>query len=62
MLLVSEFVGGISIDDLAKYGTQKQKNYFGELVMRNTIEELFLFNFMQSDPNFSNFFVDAPNR
>lgn len=62
MVFVSEFVAGISIDDLAVYGTQKQKDYFGELVMRNTLEELFVFNFMQSDPNFSNFFIDVATK
>lgn len=62
MIFISEFVKGISIDDLAIYGTQKQKDYFGELVLRNTLEELFLFNFMQSDPNFSNFFCDISNK
>lgn len=62
MVFVSEFAKGISIDDLARYGTQKQRDFFGALVMRNTLEELFVFNLMQSDPNFSNFFVDVANR
>jgi aarF domain-containing kinase len=62
MVFASEFVNGISIDDLALYGTQKQKDYFGELIMQNTLEELFIFNFMQSDPNFSNYFIDVQNK
>lgn len=34
------------------------KNYYGELLMRLTLMEIFAFNFMQSDPNFANFLVD----
>ena len=61
-VLVSEFCLGVSLEHLAKYGSQRLRDYFGYLVMKNTLEELFIFNFMQSDPNFSNFFFDIQNR
>ena len=42
--------------------SQSVRDFVGTLVMRNTIEELFLMNFMQTDPNFSNFILDNKNK
>lgn len=61
-VLTTELREGITIDDLATSATQSIRNYVGYMIMENTIEELFLMNFMQTDPNFSNFFFDKNER
>ena len=57
-IMVSEYKPGLSIDDIAAMPSQAIRNYVGHLVMENTIEELFLMNYMQTDPNLSNYFFD----
>lgn len=61
-VLVTELREGVTIDDLALKASQAVRNYVGYMVMENTVEELFLMNFMQTDPNFSNFFFDKDER
>ncbi len=60
-ILVTEFLEGLTIDELAQNAGQVVKDYVGKLVITNTIEELFLMNFMQTDPNFMNYFYDQMN-
>ncbi len=45
-MLISEFMEGISIEDLAKNGSQEIRDFMGYLLLKNTFEELFLMNFM----------------
>jgi predicted unusual protein kinase regulating ubiquinone biosynthesis (AarF/ABC1/UbiB family) len=61
-IMVSEFVEGNTIDQVADNAGQAVRDYAGKLIMKNTIEELFLFNFMQTDPNFSNYFFNAETK
>ena len=57
-ILITEFKEGLTIDEVAENAGQIVKDYLGKLVLKNTIEELFLMNYMQTDPNFSNYFYD----
>lgn len=57
-VLTSEFVEGVSLEDVAK-ASQKLKDITGTLFMRNTFQELFVYEFMQTDPNFGNYLVDS---
>lgn len=61
-ILVSEFAEGNTIDQIAENAGQTVRDYVGKLIMKNTIEELFLFNFMQTDPNFSNYFFNPETK
>jgi len=61
-ILVSEFVEGNTIDQIAENAGQTVRDYVGKLIMKNTIEELFVFNFMQTDPNFSNYFFNPESK
>lgn len=57
-ILVSEFVAGQPIDKIAD---PYVKNSVATLLLQLTLVELFEFGFMQTDPNFANFFYDAEN-
>lgn len=59
-ILTTEYMEGLTLDQVSGL-SQKVRNKVGYLVMKNTIQELFLMNFMQTDPNFSNFFLDQKN-
>ncbi|XP_062197836.1 protein ABC transporter 1, mitochondrial-like [Phragmites australis] len=56
-VLTSEFVPGVSIDKVALL-SQETRNYVGCKLLELTIKELFVFRFMQTDPNWSNFLYD----
>ncbi|KAA8496555.1 Protein ABC transporter 1, mitochondrial [Porphyridium purpureum] len=56
-VLTSEFAPGLPIDQFAGE-SQDLRNHLGSLVLKLTMRELFEFHFMQTDPNFSNFFYD----
>jgi len=56
-VLTSEFASGKPIDSFAK-ADSRLRNRIGMLYLRLTLRELFQFRFMQTDPNFSNFFYD----
>ncbi|KPI89021.1 putative ABC1 protein [Leptomonas seymouri] len=60
-VLVSEYVRGVPIDQLAKREDVPQdlRNYIADQLMSLTLKELFLWKFMQTDPNFSNFLYNA---
>ena len=58
-VLTSEFVKGASLDFVALNYSQEQRNSIGERIMLLTLEELFKYKFMQTDPNPANFFYDV---
>ncbi|KAM0847551.1 hypothetical protein ACQ4PT_054939 [Festuca glaucescens] len=60
-ILTSEFVPGVPIDKVAVL-SQETRNYVGCKLLELTIKELFVFRFMQTDPNWSNFLYDDSRR
>ena len=56
-LLTSEFVAGVPIDKAASF-SQETRNAIARTLLYMTIQELFVYRFMQTDPNFSNFLYD----
>lgn len=56
-VLSTEFVSGIPIDRVASLN-QETRNYVGRKLLELTLMELFVFRFMQTDPNWSNFLYD----
>ncbi|KAK7200536.1 ABC1 protein [Novymonas esmeraldas] len=60
-VLVSEYVRGVTIDLLGKRHDipQELRNHIAEGFMELTLKELFVWRFMQTDPNFSNFLYNA---
>ncbi|OIT33154.1 protein abc transporter 1, mitochondrial [Nicotiana attenuata] len=60
-VLTSELVPGIPIDKVALLD-QETRNYVGRKLLELTLMELFVFRFMQTDPNWSNFLYDESER
>ncbi|XP_073009800.1 protein ABC transporter 1, mitochondrial [Typha latifolia] len=60
-VLTTEFVPGIPIDKVALL-SQETRNYVGRKLLELTLKELFIFRFMQTDPNWSNFLYDDATR
>ena len=63
-VLVTELVGGRSLDACVS-DAQEVRNWIGKQMLRVAMRELFLFRFMQTDPNWANFLYrmdDAGNR
>ncbi|CAI9087230.1 OLC1v1021254C4 [Oldenlandia corymbosa var. corymbosa] len=56
-VLTSELVPGVPIDKVASLD-QGTRNYVGRKLLQLTLTELFVFRFMQTDPNWSNFLYD----
>ncbi|KAH0728799.1 hypothetical protein KY284_004664 [Solanum tuberosum] len=56
-VLTSELVPGIPIDKVTLLD-QETRNYVGKKLLELTLMELFVFRFMQTDPNWSNFLYD----
>ena len=56
-VLCSEYVEGIPIDKAASL-SQGSRNAIARTLLYLTIQELFVYRFMQTDPNFSNFLYD----
>ncbi|KAL8527104.1 hypothetical protein ACS0TY_005104 [Phlomoides rotata] len=56
-VLTSELVSGIPIDKVASLD-QETRNYVGKKLLELTLKELYIFRFMQTDPNWSNFLYD----
>ncbi|GMY06867.1 protein ABC transporter 1, mitochondrial [Fagus crenata] len=56
-VLTTELVSGIPIDKVALLD-QKTRNDIGKRLLELTLMELFVFRFMQTDPNWSNFLYD----
>jgi aarF domain-containing kinase len=53
-ILTSEFVPGVSIDNLVDM-PQEVRDAVGSRLLKLTLKELFEWKFMQTDPNFANF-------
>ncbi|KAL6339539.1 hypothetical protein AAG906_034624 [Vitis piasezkii] len=60
-VLTTELVSGIPIDKVALLN-QGTRNYVGKKLLELTLMELFVFRFMQTDPNWSNFLYDDATR
>ncbi|KAL9659713.1 hypothetical protein QQ045_024522 [Rhodiola kirilowii] len=60
-VLTTELVAGIPIDKVALLD-QQTRNYVGGKLLELTLSELFIYRFMQTDPNWSNFLYDDATR
>lgn len=60
-VLTTELVSGIPVDKVALLD-QETRNYVGKKLLELTLMELFVFRFMQTDPNWSNFLYDESRR
>ncbi|KAL1833040.1 hypothetical protein ACET3Z_002691 [Daucus carota] len=60
-VLTTELVSGITIDKVALLD-QETRNYVGRKLLYLTLQELFVFRFMQTDPNWGNFLYDENSR
>jgi aarF domain-containing kinase len=58
-VLVTEMVYGCSVERAAESLGQEQRDWLGAKIMELALRELFEFRFMQTDPNWANFFYDA---
>ncbi|XP_065859921.1 protein ABC transporter 1, mitochondrial [Euphorbia lathyris] len=56
-VLTTELISGIPIDKVALLN-QETRNYVGKKLLELTLMELFVFRFMQTDPNWGNFLYD----
>ncbi|XP_078444424.1 ABC transporter 1 [Wolffia australiana] len=56
-VLTTELVSGVPIDQVALLD-QHVRNHVGTKLLELTLKELFVFRFMQTDPNWSNFLYD----
>ena len=59
-ILTMEEIEGIDLDTCARELSQEERNFIGAKVMEVTLKEIFDWRFMQTDPNFANFFYN-PN-
>ncbi|KAK9086176.1 hypothetical protein Syun_028570 [Stephania yunnanensis] len=60
-VLTTELVSGVPIDKVATMN-QETRNYVGKKLLELTLMELFVFRFMQTDPNWSNFLYDEASK
>jgi aarF domain-containing kinase len=60
-ILVTEYVQGGTIDKVVDFD-QSERNRVGKAILRLTMLELFLWRFMQTDPNWGNFLYDVRTR
>ncbi len=60
-ILVTEYVRGGTIDKVIDLD-QDERNRIGKAIMRLTMLELFVWRFMQTDPNWGNFLYDVRTR
>ncbi|GAB2225302.1 hypothetical protein Droror1_Dr00006094 [Drosera rotundifolia] len=56
-VLTTELISGVAIDKVA-LSDQRTRNYVGRKLLELTLRELFVFRFMQTDPNWGNFLYD----
>jgi aarF domain-containing kinase len=59
-ILTTEFVSGVAIDQ-AFLLPQEERDKLARKILKLTLNELFVFRFMQTDPNFSNFLYPEQN-
>lgn len=57
-ILTQEFINGVPIDELVNE-SQEVRDRAGTLLLKLCLHELFLFKFMQTDPNPANFYYDT---
>ncbi|KAL3531573.1 hypothetical protein ACH5RR_010895 [Cinchona calisaya] len=60
-VLTTELVHGVPVDKVALLD-QETRNYVGKKLLELTLTELFVFQFMQTDPNWSNFLYDESTK
>jgi aarF domain-containing kinase len=60
-ILVCELIDGATFDKCFNL-SQEERNHIGYHMLRLCLNELFVFNCMQTDPNWSNFFYDAATK
>ncbi|CAA6653831.1 unnamed protein product [Spirodela intermedia] len=60
-VLTTELVSGVPVDKVALLD-QEVRNYVGRKLLELTLKELFVFRFMQTDPNWSNFLYDETTK
>ncbi|KAL0420195.1 UNVERIFIED_CONTAM: protein ABC transporter 1, mitochondrial [Sesamum radiatum] len=60
-VLTTELVHGVPIDKVALLD-QETRDYVGKKLLELTLMELFIFRFMQTDPNWSNFLYDETGK
>ena len=54
-IISSEFMKGMSLEDVIKEGSQELRNRVGSIFMEVTLRQIFEFNCIQTDPNPANF-------
>ncbi|KAJ6844372.1 protein ABC transporter 1, mitochondrial [Iris pallida] len=60
-VLTTELVAGVPIDKVALLD-QETRDYVGTKLLELTLKELFVFRFMQTDPNWGNFLYDGTSK
>ena len=60
-VLCTHFVEGIPLDEVSSL-SQDHRDHLGRLILEVTLKELFVWRFMQTDPNWSNFLYDPQKR
>ncbi|KAF3563184.1 hypothetical protein DY000_02010819, partial [Brassica cretica] len=60
-ILTTELISGVPIDKVASLD-QETRDYVGRKMLELTLKELFVFRFMQTDPNWGNFLYDQPTK
>ena len=58
-IITTDYLEGVPVDQCSEID-QETKNWIGENLLRLTLKEVFIFSFMQTDPNWANFFF-LPN-
>lgn len=58
-VFVSEYFPGGTIDQIAQVASQEERNRIGRMILYLTMQELFTWRFMQTDPNWGNFLYDS---
>jgi len=60
-ILTTEMVDGVSLEQACDLDSQDMRNRIGEAIFRLTLNELFVWRVMQTDPNWSNFLYCVDN-
>ena len=61
-VLTAEYMSGTAVTKQSLNLTQDQKDWIGTQILRLSLRELTEFNFMQTDPNWTNFLYNAGSR
>lgn len=60
-IFTSELIDGIPVDKCAEMDEETRK-HICRLIMELCLKELFVFRYMQTDPNWSNFFYNTETK